>query len=147
MAENYVFEEIEDKCKEIIKEEANRIISEYPTVGSVETALKAAFGFATQNRRAIMHIYNSVSRDIFERYLWEVCSYIVSSYGKTIPGSEKLNEFDSELISRFFICQCFGIVMNWLNGKQTEDVSKQISRFCAIQRGLAEEMINKCIDK
>ena len=55
------------------------LIAEYPAIDSLETCLKAALEFATKNRRAILHIYNSVNRDIFEQYLWKVCQHIVSS--------------------------------------------------------------------
>ena len=32
-----------------------------------------------QNKRAIYHIYNSLSRDVFERYLMEICLYTVTA--------------------------------------------------------------------
>ena len=66
-----------------MQDELNRIMREYHTIDSIETAMNAAVDFAYQNRRAILHIYNSVNREIFEKYLWDVCDYVISKYGST----------------------------------------------------------------
>lgn len=141
----YHFQDIPTLIEGIIIEEADRIISEYPSIDSIETCLNAAFDFARKNKRAIMHIYNSVNRAIFEQYLWQVCEYVVVSYGKTVFTDEKLNEYDKELISDFYKCQCFGMVIDWMNTGMRDDIQKRISRLCELKRGSAETMIKRSI--
>ena len=49
--------------------------------------MEAAAEFVLEKRRAVLHIYNSISRDVFERYLMEVCHYVVKTYVESIsPG-------------------------------------------------------------
>ena len=76
----YHFSDIPTLLEEIIMENARDIISQYPNVDSIETCLLAVVEFAHQNKRAILHIYNSVNRTIYEQYLWQVCEEIVKRY-------------------------------------------------------------------
>lgn len=129
--------------EEMVREQADRIINDYPTIESAETALYAVTDFASTNKKAILHIYNSVNRDIFEQYLWKVCDYIVDSYGKTLVKGKNVNAFDAEIIGRFYKSVCFGTVINWLDQRMEPDVKSMISRFCELHRGMIEEMINR----
>lgn len=142
----YHYPDLPALIEEIAKEEADRIISEYSTIDSLETALYAAIGFGKENRRAILHIYNSVSRDIFERYLWNVCEYVVKSYGNRVFEGMEVRDTDREIIERFYRCECFGFVIAWLSENMTSDVSEQIRRFCELHRGLPEEMIRRSVE-
>lgn len=142
----YHYRDLPALIEEIIRAEADRIISDYPTIGSAETALIAVTDFAFKNKKAILHIYNSVNRDIFERYLWMVCDYIVKSYGKNILKGREIDQFDKEIIGRFYKSECFGVVIGWLDQKMETDVQRTISRFCELHRGIIEEMINRSIN-
>ena len=62
----YHYRDIPSLIQETLAEELSRIIREYPSIDSIEQCITLAAGFAAQNRRAILHIYNSVNRDIFE---------------------------------------------------------------------------------
>ena len=142
----YHYHDLPALIEEMVKEEADRIIADYPTIESAETALIAVTDFAFKNKRAILHIYNSVNRNIFERYLWMVCDYIVESYWNNILKGRRIDEFDKEIIGRFYKSECFGVVIGWLDQKMDTDFQKNISRFCELHRGIIEEMINRSIN-
>ncbi len=142
----YHYQDIPALIEELVTEEMDRIVSEYPTIDSIETAIRAAIGFASQNRKAILHIYNSVNRDIFEQYLWKVCDYVVKSYSSTVMKDQAVNALDREIIERFYRCECFGVVLEWLNSNMTSDVNEHIGRFCELHHGLTEEMIRRSIE-
>ena len=141
----YHYHDLPTLIEEMIREEADRIIVDYPTIESAETAMMAATDFASKNKKAILHIYNSVSRDIFERYLWRVCDYVVESYGKSLLNGREMDAFDKELIGRFYQCECFGLIISWLDQKMEQDVQQRISRFCELHHGMIEEMVNRSI--
>ncbi|MBQ6165316.1 MAG: TetR family transcriptional regulator C-terminal domain-containing protein [Clostridia bacterium] len=142
----YNYQDLPALMEEIVREEADGIIKQYPNVESIETALLAATDFASKNKKAILHIYNSVNRDIFERYLWEVCDHVVESYGQTLMNGRKIDKFDKEIIHLFYKSECFGLVINWLDRKMEPDVRKLISRFCELHRGVIEGMIDRSIN-
>ena len=139
----YHYQDLPAVIEEMVHEEADRIMREYPSIESIETALQATVDFSAKNRRAILHIYNSVNRDIFEHYLWQVCEYVVSSYGHIVFRDQKIDEQDRELIGRFYVCVCFGVVLDWLDHRMEPDVHTQITRICTLQKGMVEEMVRR----
>ena len=141
----YHYHDLPALIEEIIQEEADRIIADYPTIESAETALLAVTDFGSENRKAILHIYNSINRSIFEHYLWKVCDYIVDSYGRSLLKGREIDEFDKEIIGRICKCECFGIVIDWLDQKMETDSQKFISRFCELLHGMVEKMINRSL--
>ena len=143
----YHYQDLPALIEEIIREEGDRIILEYPTIETIEMAMLAAVDFAAKNRRAILHIYNSVNRDIFEQYLWKVCEYVVDAYGRTVLRDRQIDPQDRELIGRFYVCECFGVVIDWLNHRMESDIHARIARFCSLQKGLIEEMIRRSINE
>ena len=142
----YHYQDLPTLIEEMIREEADEIINKYPTIESAEAALFAVTDFASKNKKAILHIYNSVNRDIFEQYLWKVCDHIVESYGQTLIKGRKIDEFDKEIIHLFYKSECFGLLINWLDRKMEPDVHKLISRFCELHRGVIEGMIDRSIN-
>ena len=140
----YHYQDIPALIEEIVQEEVDRIVEEYPTVDSLETALNAVIDFASKNRRAILHIYRSVNRDIFETYLWRVCDYVVNTYAETVLAGHGVSPEDTDILKRCSKCLCFGLCIEWMNSGMNEDVHKRIQRFCELQKGSIEEIIQKC---
>ena len=126
----YHYQDIPALLEEICSGEVERIIRDYPSVHSIEDCLDTALQFAMQNRRAILHIYNSVNRDIFERYLWKVCEHIVEAYGVKALKGINIGSLDREIMKRFYKCECFGLAIEWMDGGLPENVNLQLDRFC-----------------
>ncbi|MBR3403021.1 MAG: TetR/AcrR family transcriptional regulator [Parasporobacterium sp.] len=143
----YHYQDMPDLVEDIVMTEADRIIEENPSVLSDSRALNAVARFISDKRRAILHIYNSVNRDIFERYLWKVCDHVVSSYESHFLEGKPVSEFDRGILKRTFKCFCFGVAIEWLDSDMEPDVQKEIDRFCSLYQGLLDEMINRCIQK
>ena len=99
--------------------------------------------FASANRRSLLHIYNSVNRDIFERYLWKVCDHIVEAYGVKALKGINIGPLDREIMKRFYKCECFGLAIEWMDGGLPENVNLQLDRFCELQAGVIEEMAKR----
>ncbi len=51
----YHFQDIPQLIETIIREDAEQIIADHPTITTVQEYLEAAIGFALNNRNAIMH--------------------------------------------------------------------------------------------
>lgn len=143
----YHYQDLPALIEEIITEEADRIIADHPTVDSIRTALTAAVDFASRNRRGLLHIYNSVNRDIFEHYLWKVCDHVVRAYSSSATAGLPMRDTDREILGRFYRCACFGLVIDWMNSRMTDDVTAMIDRFCDLHRGLPEEMARRSAEE
>ncbi len=132
----YHYQDIPTLIEEIVTEDADAIIREYSSIDSLQTGLQAVLSFGSEKRKAILHIFNSVNRDIFERDLWKVCEYVVTQYFRPILKESSLSEIDQEIVIKFYKCECFGFAMDWLNNGMVEQEQAQIDRFCEYQTRL-----------
>ena len=137
----YHYPDIPALIQEITRNEADSIIAQYPSVDSTETAMLAVIDFTEANRRSVMHVYQSVNRDIFEQYLWSVCDYISAAYSATLFQGKSIAASDQELICEYLSTQCFGLAMNWISRGMKEDVRSKVSRYCELRKGSIERMI------
>lgn len=140
----YHYQDVPTLIQDILTGEINRIIKEHPTIDSIEACMNVAVSFAAENKRAIMHIYNSVNRDMFEQYLWRICEHTVSTYLSNAFPDVELSEQDRKLIIRYDMCELFGFIMGWLYNGMREDVRPLIKRMCEIENGASAEMIKRC---
>lgn len=135
----YHFEDLPALVDEIIGEQVKNLIQKHPTISSVEECADAVIELVTDNRRAIYHIYNSLSRDVFERYLMDACQYIVSTYLEAEFAGKPIDPQDLNALIRLHKCACFGSVIDWLNGGMKADIADYFRRVCALQkRGLEQ---------
>ena len=133
----YHFSDLPALVEEIMKERVSAMVEDHPTIDSVQEGADAIVEFVMHNKRAIYHIYNSVSRDVFERHLMEVCRYVVTTY---LDGMlEEVEEADRDAILRFHRCACFGSVIDWLNSGMKDDVSDYFRRIRQLRLGLPEK--------
>ncbi len=140
----YHFADIPTLLEEMITEDATRIIAEHPTVDSIEDCLIAVMQFAMQNKRAIMHIYNSVSRVLYEQYLWQVSEAVVTAYFNQLTEGTEIQPEDKRIVIQFYKCACFGMTTEWIRTGMHADIQADIHRLCELKKGMAEEMLARC---
>lgn len=140
----YHFEDLPSLLEEIVCEEAARIIVEYSNVKSLAECMEIALQFFLQHKQAAMNIYRSGNRDIFDRYLMEICRYAVEAYIEPRLEEAEISEFDREIILQLYRCECFGLLMDWYAGGMSEgDMRSKISRICSLCEGTLNRMIEK----
>ena len=136
----YHFEDLPALIAEIVEEKLHALTQNHPTISSVEECFDTVVELVMENRRAVYHIYNSLSRDVFERYLMDACQYIVSTYLKAEFAGESLSEEDLNVLIRFHKCECFGAVIDWLNGGMKDNITDYFRRICELQKSWVEAL-------
>lgn len=140
----YHFQDIPALMEEIIVELADGLVKKYPKIESLEDCISEAFDFALHNKRAVLHIFNSMKRDLFERYLMKSCEYIVRTYLDTVFGDSLVSAEDREIAIRFFRFELFGAGLDWLSRGMPEDSIEEIHHLIHLCHGLSDEMIRRC---
>lgn len=136
----YHYQDIPTLIEEIVKEQAEAIIRKYPSVSSIVECFDALIEFASERKRAIMHIYRSVSREVFERNLMEVSEYFVRSFIDTALANEKISAQDKQTIINYYKCVGFGLIIDWLNNGMTEAYAQSVRRIFLLKKDLALEI-------
>lgn len=139
----YHFQDIPTLLGEIIREEVDRIITQYPTITSLDQCVDVALRFTLANKRAVYHIYNSVSRDLYESALMKICEYLVTAYLDTAFGKGTVDEYDRAVIIRFTKCEIFGLACDWVENGMKDSAIEEIHRATDLCRGMSEELIHR----
>ena len=141
----YHFTDIPSLATEIITERADSIIREYANPASPAACLTAAVQFMTENKRAVMHMYRSISHDTVAFYLMQICRHTVEAYAKAAYGDLTFTEDDREIIIRFWQCECYGQIVEWLSHDMKYDIQAQFDRLCTLYRGGFDDMVTQSL--
>lgn len=136
----YHYQDLPSLIEEIIKEEAEMIIQAYPSVNSIVECFDAVIEFASHRKKAIMHIYRSLGREVFEQNLMMVSEYFVHNYVNTTLSQENITEENKKTIIDYYKCVCFGLTIDWLNHGMTEEYTRSIRRIFLLKKDLAMEI-------
>lgn len=142
----YHFQDIPSLIEEIVMDAADSLIKKYPSIASIDEAAEAAFRFTLDNKRAVLHICNSVNRDIYERYLMHICEYVVTTYFDTVFRDESINENDRSTVILFTKCELFGLSIDWINTGMPENAIVKLKQLLYLCQGLTSEMLERCRD-
>lgn len=143
----YHFQDLPALLEEIIKEEADAVIEKYSSVDSIVDCFDALTEFSSRRKRAIMHIYRSVNRDVFEHYLMHISEYFVRSYVNTALAEEVLQEDTKKAIISYYKCVCFGLVIDWLNNGMKEEHAQIIRKIFRLKSDMTTEIAQKLKDQ
>lgn len=140
----YHYQDIPALIEEIVREHFDVLIREYPNVTSLRAGVNAAIRSALERKRAVLHIYNSVNRDIFERYLMAFCEEFIRAYFQTAFADAEISEKDREIMIRLLKCEVFGACIDWVSSGMPETVEEDTDRLFTVCEGLSEDIIQRC---
>lgn len=140
----YHFSDIHSLLEELLIEEADRFVSTDAQNGSLYETLVDAIDFAIQNKTAVLHIYNSANKDVFEQYLNRVSESAVLKFFSTLENTHNISDEDKDAIIMYYKCQLVGFVIDWLSKGMKYDLSAKIKRICELFDGSMEKAIERC---
>ena len=139
----YHFQDIPSLIEEIIKEDADRIIEQHPTVNSLRECINIMFRYALENKKAVLHIYNSANRDIYEKSMMKLCEYVVTKYLETVFGKDPESEKARASAIIFFICELFRLSFEWIEKGMKEDAIEEIYSLADLCRDFSNEIMKR----
>lgn len=143
----YHFDDIPSLIESIIKEEIDILADEQTTIDSVEECFATIVEFCIKNKKMLLHIYNSVNRNIFEESLMKQCEYAVKRYLENVFGDKKINDYDKSLIITYLKCVAFGVVIDWFDNGMNEDIIEYFHRLSELKNGHTLEMIERAMKR
>lgn len=140
----YHFQDIPSLIEEIVMDAANALIQQHPSITSIDEGVEAAFRFTLDNKKAILHICNSVNRNIYEQYLMRICEYVVTTYFDTVFEKDIVSKSNRDIMILFTKCELFGLSIDWINTGMQDDAIEKLKRLLLLWNGLSSEMIKRC---
>lgn len=139
----YHFNDIPSLLEEILVEQADEFLQSQAKPDSIYECLLSAIGFALDNKTAMMHIYNSANKEMFEQYLNRVSQRTVSEYIDVVSGDYNISDEDKEVIIMYYKSLLVGFVVDWLGGGMKYDLSIKIRRICELFDGSMERAFKR----
>jgi len=139
----YHFADLPTLIESIVMDETAKIVETHQTWESIEEAVIAALDFTLQHKKAVMHLYNSNNRDIFNQYFMQISRHVITDYFDTLTQDIKISDADKELLIHYHTCLAFGQAVDWVSNGMTKDIKKQFERLCVLYKGIPEEVIKR----
>lgn len=130
----YHFQDLPSLVEVIITEEADSIIAKNSSIDSFENCIHVAISFILENRKAALHLYNSVNRDIFEMYLWKISDHVINRYIDTVKKELPVTEDERKVIVSYYKCLCFGQVIDWMESGLNYDIEDFFRRLIELKK-------------
>ena len=143
----YHFADIPALVEELVREEADSILATSQGIQSLEECFEAAVRLTRAHRRAIWHIYHSSNREIYERYLLDICGYVVTGFIDNAIGGRPVAPDDREAIIQGYKCECFGFITDWISRGMPDDLEERFFRLCTLRHGMTQEMIARALSE
>lgn len=125
----YYYADIYEVIEEIFNTELQMVINEYNETLSWEESFLLATEFALENKRAIYHVFNSIKRDMVEKYIFDISGSIMNKYVERVSNGISVSSKDKRLIASFYQSALTGMVVNWLTTGMKEDPKEIIPRI------------------
>lgn len=139
----YHFDDIPDLVEQILREEADKARLEHGGEASWEESFIAAAEFALSNKRALYHIYNSVSREQIERYLNRIAQDVMERFVRGLAADIPAGEEDRALVVNFYRAALVGMVLDWMNAGMKEDPERIIRRLGRLLEGSIRQCLKR----
>ena len=141
----YHFADVPALAEEVVRTEAMDIPQSVLKLDSLQACVEVAMRHCKAHRQAIWHIYNSASRDIYERYLMEICEHVVTVYVDNALGQRRLSETDRGAIIEGYKCELYGFINDWLRRNMDERLEQAFLRLCTLREGTLEAMFERAL--
>lgn len=128
----YYFHDIPDLLEYTIKQDADVILKKYISFEKPIDCLAPFVSHSLEHKKAILHIYSSLQREIFMKQLKVITLYITNQYIDTATQALRLSPEDRKLLARFFNCTLVGIILDWLDDGMNYDPCAAFLRICEI---------------
>ena len=140
----YHYDDIPSLVEEILNAQADAMVQISSKDTNIYDCILTAMDFALENKAAMMHLYNSASKDLFERYLNRVASYTVTEYFDVYFSDEQIDDDDKQSIIMYYKSLLVGFVIEWLSSGMKYDLKNQVKRLCQLFEGTTEIAVSRC---
>ena len=132
----YHYADVTSLLEELMMGEVDELIEKYPTVDSLDQGINVAVEFVLANKTAVMHIYYSEQRPIYERCLMRLCRYVTEKLVDSNLPAEKVSSEEKELLVSYYKCTSFGFIIDWCEGGLKPEYAASFRNLIARRKNL-----------
>lgn len=131
----YYYSDIYALVEEVFDNEKQRIMEEHKSFSSWPEGFMEATSFARANKKALYHIYNSVSRDTLETFLYDVVMVNMTDFVTGQAQGLSVSKEDIHCLASFYTSALMGLVIKWMHDGMKQDPDSYISNISRLLDG------------
>ena len=108
----YHFRDIPDAVEAMVREELNDLVNA-----------------VQKNKKAMIHLYRSIQRDVFADYLDHAAERVVEELINRAVGDFEMDQEDKHLVSRYYKCVFVGVILDWLRHDMDYDILSDMHKL------------------
>lgn len=139
----YHFHDIPELLENSIKSEHESIIRTYCNLDSPINCITPLIQNTLKHKKAVLHIYRSLQREVFLNSLNELALHVVTEYIDTATASLTLPPEDRILFIRFYKCILVGVYLDWIGNGMSYDLEKSCIRLMELHHSPGKQAILK----
>lgn len=110
----YYFADIFALLEELFKIETQKTLEQAKDYTSFIEGFNKSISFALENKKAIYHVYNSLSREHLEHYLYNVIDDMIITIVKSQIIDLNVSEEDISIVTDIYKYAIIGFLLKWL---------------------------------
>lgn len=142
----YHFQDIYDLLESAFEEEAVKFRSEADPKNNFYEEYIRTVNFLLDHSNAIIHIYNSKSRDVIKTYLESAASFFIGRFVEEAAEGSKLSENGKNYIIYFYTDAIIGITLRWIEGSMMDSKEVLIKTVSDSFNATVKQMVRSYIE-
>ena len=108
---------------------ASEILKDQKVPESVSDCMEILVNAVQKNKKAMIHLYRSIQRDVFADYLDHAAERVVEELINRAVGDFEMDQEDRHLISRYYKCVFVGVILDWLRHDMDYDILSDMHKL------------------
>lgn len=142
----YHFQDIYDLLENAFEEKAIKFRSEADPKNNFYEEYIRTVNFLLDHSDAIIHIYNSKSRDVIKTYLESAASFFIGRFVEEAAKGSKLSENGKNYIIYFYTDAIIGVTLRWIEGRMMDSKEVLIKTVSDSFNATVEQMVTSYIE-
>lgn len=144
----YHFKDIYDLIEWSCMEDAAKALDGKKTYDTWQQGFLQIFQAVLENKPFILNVYQSVSRDQVENYLYKLTQKLLIGVIEEEAVGMEVRETDKNFIADFYKFAFVGLMLDWIKNGMEKDPQQIIDRLSVLVEGDIKRALNKYrIDK
>ncbi len=144
----YHFKDIYDLVEWSCLEDASKALEGNKTYNTWQEGYLRIFEAVKENKPFIMNVYNSVSREQVENYLYKLTFKLLEDVVEEQAVGMSINKEDKYFIANFYKYGFVGLMLEWIKDDMKQDPKVIVDKLSLMIQGNIKESLNRIrVDK
>ena len=139
----YHFQDIPALIESIFIEETDKILHDHPKIESLETITDSLFELAINNKAALLHLFHSANRSMYEQYAMKLCQELVTKFVDSAFPEVEVDPNIRRICIESFKCMLFGFCIDWSTDNLNPDRLDDLHTLCGLLQKLPEVILSE----